>query len=39
VSDIIPVPPGAREAILRLGLNGATGTLSVDDVKLAPVKR
>ncbi len=31
----ISVPREAREAILRLGLNGAVGTLSVDEVSLS----
>jgi protein-L-isoaspartate(D-aspartate) O-methyltransferase len=39
VSEIVPVPPRAREAILRIGLNGATGTLSVDDVRMTAVPR
>ncbi|MGQ0636232.1 MAG: protein-L-isoaspartate(D-aspartate) O-methyltransferase [Planctomycetaceae bacterium] len=39
VSKLLAVPPKAREAILRIGLNGATGRLSVDEVKLAPVPR
>jgi protein-L-isoaspartate(D-aspartate) O-methyltransferase len=33
-SKAIRVPAQAREAILRIGLNGATGTLSVDQVRL-----
>jgi hypothetical protein len=28
------VPEGARQAVIRIGLNGATGTLFVDDVKM-----
>jgi len=35
----LPVPSAAREAILRVGLNGATGRLSVDDVRLQAVPR
>lgn len=35
----IPVPPGAREAVIRIGLNGATGQLSIDNVKLSFVPR
>jgi protein-L-isoaspartate(D-aspartate) O-methyltransferase len=34
VSKLIHVPPRAREAIVRIGLNGATGVMSVDDVRL-----
>lgn len=30
------VPPNAREAIMRIGLNGATGTLCVDNVTMSP---
>ncbi len=39
VSELIPVPPRAREAIVRIGLNGATGTLAVDDVKMTSTPR
>ena len=35
----IPVPVNAREAILRIGLNGAAGTMSVDDLKLSFITR
>jgi len=35
----IPVPVNAREAILRIGLNGAAGTLSVDDLRLSFIPR
>tara|TARA_R110002072_G_scaffold303094_1_gene493268 strand:+ start:82135 stop:83382 length:1248 start_codon:yes stop_codon:yes gene_type:complete len=35
----IPVPVGAREAILRIGLNGAAGTMSVDDLRLSFIPR
>ena len=31
-----PVPPQAQVAILSIGLNGGTGRLSVDDVKVVP---
>ncbi len=34
-SKTIVVPEKAREAILRIGLNGAVGRFSVDDVRLA----
>jgi protein-L-isoaspartate(D-aspartate) O-methyltransferase len=30
----LPVPREARDAIVRIGLNGATGRMGVDDVKL-----
>ena len=39
VSGRIKVPPKAREAIVRIGLNGATGTLCIDDVRLTPEHR
>ena len=31
------IPPTAREGILRIGLFGATGTLSVDDVRMRKI--
>lgn len=39
VSANVHVPPRAREAVVRIGLNGATGTLCVDDVVFKPVPR
>ena len=33
------VPPLAREAIIRVGLNGATGKMAVDNVKLSFIPR
>ncbi len=33
-ANTIRVPPATREIIVRIGLNGATGTLAVDDVEL-----
>jgi protein-L-isoaspartate(D-aspartate) O-methyltransferase len=38
-SKLIPVPPKAREAILRIGLLGATGDVSFDAIELKPVKK
>ncbi|MCP4173745.1 MAG: protein-L-isoaspartate(D-aspartate) O-methyltransferase [Fuerstiella sp.] len=35
----IPVPTNAREIVIRIGLNGATGTLDLDDFRMAPVLR
>ena len=35
----IPVPPTTRELIIRIGLNGASGTLDVDDLQLVPQAR
>jgi protein-L-isoaspartate(D-aspartate) O-methyltransferase len=35
----VPIPPQAQVAILSLGLNGGTGSLSVDDVKMVPHPR
>ncbi len=37
-STRINVPLRAREAIVGIGLNGATGALSVDNVRLSPVE-
>lgn len=33
----VNVPSEAREAIVQIGLNGATGKVSVDDVAVTPV--
>jgi len=38
-SRTILVPRKAREAIVRVGLNGATGALSIDDIRLAAEAR
>ncbi len=35
----IAVPPGTRDAILTVGLLGATGTLEIDDLAIDPVPR
>ncbi|HLQ43650.1 MAG TPA: protein-L-isoaspartate(D-aspartate) O-methyltransferase, partial [Planctomycetaceae bacterium] len=35
----VTVPKEAREAIIRIGLNGATGRLDVDDVRFLPKPR
>lgn len=35
----IPVPPAAREMIVRIGLNGGTGTLDLDGLQMAGVLR
>ena len=35
----IPVPAAAREMIVRIGLNGATGTLDLDDLQLTARRR
>ena len=35
----IPVPPTAREAIIRIGLLGGTGEIALDDLKIAPSKK
>jgi protein-L-isoaspartate(D-aspartate) O-methyltransferase len=37
VSETIRVPTKAREAILRIGLGGATGDISFDDIRLEKV--
>ena len=39
VSRLVTVPPRAREAIVRIGLCGATGSLGVDDVQMKVVPR
>ncbi|MCA9082846.1 MAG: protein-L-isoaspartate(D-aspartate) O-methyltransferase [Planctomycetaceae bacterium] len=35
----IPVPPATREIVIRIGLNGATGTLDLDNLQIAGVPR
>ena len=35
----IAVPVTARELVVRIGLNGATGTLDLDNFQIAPVRR
>lgn len=35
----VPVPVAAREMIIRIGLNGASGTLDLDHFRLQPVPR
>ena len=37
-AKIFKIPPSAREGILRIGLFGATGTLSVDDVQMRKIE-
>jgi len=39
VSKEVAVPEQAQEVMLHIGLNGATGSLGVDDVSLAPLPR
>jgi protein-L-isoaspartate(D-aspartate) O-methyltransferase len=39
ITSRIAVPPAAREAILQVGLNGATGKLCIDNVQLTPHRR
>jgi protein-L-isoaspartate(D-aspartate) O-methyltransferase len=39
VKETLDVPAKAREAIIRIGLHGATGEISFDDVQLTPVKK
>jgi protein-L-isoaspartate(D-aspartate) O-methyltransferase len=38
-TERIKVPLHAREAIVRIGLHGATGELSLDDIQMTAVKR
>ncbi|MEZ6131644.1 MAG: protein-L-isoaspartate(D-aspartate) O-methyltransferase [Planctomycetaceae bacterium] len=35
----VPVPVNAREMIIRIGLNGGTGTLDLDALQMAAVRR
>lgn len=35
---VINIPRGAKEAIMQTGLNGATGTLYLDELKITPMK-
>jgi protein-L-isoaspartate(D-aspartate) O-methyltransferase len=39
VGTTVPVPEKAREAIVRIGLNGATGRLDIDDIRFRPKPR
>lgn len=39
VGGTITVPKEAREAIIRIGLNGATGRLDIDDIRFRPKPR
>jgi protein-L-isoaspartate(D-aspartate) O-methyltransferase len=39
VGERVLVPEAAREAIVQVGLNGATGTLAIDNVRLMPEAR
>jgi len=39
VSGDLAIPYAAREAILHVGLNGGTGELSIDDVRVTPQPR
>jgi protein-L-isoaspartate(D-aspartate) O-methyltransferase len=36
VKETLDVPAKAREAIVRIGLHGATGEVSFDEIKLVP---
>jgi protein-L-isoaspartate(D-aspartate) O-methyltransferase len=38
-ASTIKVPPKAREAIVRIGLNGGTGELCVDNIKISARRR
>lgn len=38
-SKLLPVPAKAREAVIRIGLLGATGEIAFDDLRLAPAGR
>lgn len=39
VHSTVPVPAAAREMIIRIGLNGASGVLDMDDLRLTTVAR
>lgn len=39
VGNTVSVPIDAREAIVRIGLNGATGRLDIDDIRFRPKPR
>jgi protein-L-isoaspartate(D-aspartate) O-methyltransferase len=39
VSERVIVPEYTREAIVQVGLNGATGTLGIDNVRIRPESR
>jgi protein-L-isoaspartate(D-aspartate) O-methyltransferase len=39
VDTNVSVPEGARQAVIRIGLNGATGTLLIDDIKMTAEPR
>ncbi|MBI5758098.1 MAG: protein-L-isoaspartate(D-aspartate) O-methyltransferase [Planctomycetales bacterium] len=39
VTGTLSVPPKAKEGVLRVGLHGATGRLSVDDLRMTAVPR
>jgi protein-L-isoaspartate(D-aspartate) O-methyltransferase len=39
VRSLIAVPPAAREMIVRIGLNGATGVLDMDNLRMLPILR
>ncbi len=39
VDGVVSVPSWAREAILQIGMLGATGRFEVDDVRIDPIGR
>jgi len=39
ITKTLYIPPRAREAIIRIGLNGATGQLSIDNVRITPLTK
>jgi protein-L-isoaspartate(D-aspartate) O-methyltransferase len=39
IKATVSVPEVARQAVVRIGLNGATGTLLIDDVKVSAERR
>jgi protein-L-isoaspartate(D-aspartate) O-methyltransferase len=39
IKATVSVPEGARQAVVRIGLSGATGTLWIDDIKVTAERR
>jgi protein-L-isoaspartate(D-aspartate) O-methyltransferase len=38
-TERVKVPPAAREAIVRIGLDGATGEIAIDDLRIRAVDK
>jgi len=39
VEELLSVPPSVRDAVIMIGLHGATGRAAFDDIQLEPVPR